>query len=659
MRPVLHDADLRGATLSWQRFVLTDGCRAFQRDLSIVLGVPEDEIRRFRHGQGATASSRARPAFEDVFEAWHGRSPRDEEWPVPRVRVNGHYEWLGNEVSLLLSMVGSFGVDDISEMLTTRLRNLTGDPAASRTVHSVQNQINKHGMTLGDVSGGVTVHDAGLQVGSESTVRSLIQTGALPTFRAGRRLVIPHAAWKRFLENRGTIPDDHVRLADLRAPLGVRSNKLSEFARLNLIPGALRIRADGVGMPNTRHGTWFVPRDLADRLVADRRAGLPMPWHGAALPDNLKSTWHKWQARKHSASCSRCGEIWGEYGAPATLEAFCRRYPLLGPDEKRHLTKIEYDGMTIARVADVAGLSRSSVERAIQDGYLAAVTVPGGKRVTREQFDAWRSGRGRRSRSEEWMTREDAMRVFAFSEKEMALWIAAMRISTSFTDRRTLVSKADCHDVRRETGYSFDEALACLCARGSALMREIKALHLDPEQPIPAEVIENIRATRRKTSVASYYSFGEAALALGVDVAWVEARRDDGTIVVRKSPAAGGDTVITGRMLARMRRVLDGIDTRKVVPLSRPGWSRLAAAAMLAGVSIGTIQNWNKDGRLVFEDRPMGRYYEDQSVKAVARKYWASARHVRRQPPGWLVAEGFAGKLHERLRPGAGWRGRV
>ena len=49
-----------------------------------------------------------------------------------------------------------------------------------------------------------------------------------------------------------------MRLSTLRQPLGIRSDKLSEFARMGYVPGAVRCNPFGVPGPSTQFGTWYI-----------------------------------------------------------------------------------------------------------------------------------------------------------------------------------------------------------------------------------------------------------------------------------------------------------------------------------------------------------------------------------------------------------------
>ena len=123
-------------------------------------------------------------------------------------------------------------------------------------------------------------------------------------------------------------------LTSIKKALSIRSDKLSEFARAGHIPTAKRCNPYGTKGPSTQFGTWWIDKKVAAKLVADRRAGRPMPWHGKPNPDNLRVTFKLWQKRKHPASCKTCAAIWGKKGAPRTFDDYALRYPPLAHGAK-------------------------------------------------------------------------------------------------------------------------------------------------------------------------------------------------------------------------------------------------------------------------------------------------------------------------------------
>ncbi len=209
-------------------------------------------------------------------------------------------------------------------------------------------RINLIGLQSGDVLGGITVADAGREAGSTAVVHQAIQKGTLAAHKVGRLLVIPHEAWAAWKARHAAPPEGWVRLSTLRQPLGIRSDKLSEFARMGYVPGAVRCNPFGVPGPSTQFGTWYIDPKTAGRLLADRRAGRPMPWHGKPLLDNLRVTYKLWAQRRHPATCATCAAIWGEAGPPADFEDYVARYPALAHGAKRHLTLPWSPGLTVA-----------------------------------------------------------------------------------------------------------------------------------------------------------------------------------------------------------------------------------------------------------------------------------------------------------------------
>jgi hypothetical protein len=322
--------------VTWQQFVVEHGQYASEQHLALVLGVAQLEIRRVRQ----TGACRARPrrtalGFDELFSLWHCRSATEADWPAPRrtSRRGGAYEWLAPELELLARLVGVLSVAEIAALLTTRLRELTGDPLAARTKNTVQIRINLLGLQSGtDLVGGLTTRAAAARVGRVSLINQAIHNKDLRTIRVGKRHVIPRDEFERWLSTREEPPAGWVPLASLRQPLGISSDsKLPEYAALGYIPDARRVK--GIG---TARGVWFIPPAVADSILTDAKAGRPMPWHGKPLPCNQRAMWRKWHQRKH-VRCRTCRAIWG-CAAPRTFDAFCQRYASLTIGQKRHLT---------------------------------------------------------------------------------------------------------------------------------------------------------------------------------------------------------------------------------------------------------------------------------------------------------------------------------
>src|SRR5262249_39552352 len=155
-----------------------------------------EDITRLR-SLGACQRLEKPKDFDELFALWHGRPPLDEEWPAPRKIGTGRafYEWLQPEIALLASLVGRLGSAGISQILTDRLRQITGDDTAERNRQAVQIRTNLIGLQSTDVLNGITIRDAGREIKSVATVEHNIRQGNLPAFRVGRLWVIPHDAW--------------------------------------------------------------------------------------------------------------------------------------------------------------------------------------------------------------------------------------------------------------------------------------------------------------------------------------------------------------------------------------------------------------------------------------------------------------------------------
>ena len=372
----------------WDRLVIDHGHQADAQDLALILERSVKEIHHLR-ATGACAKRGRRKTFVELFQLWYGREPTDDDWPPPRAVRPGEYEWQAPELALVASLVGRLGKTEIAQVLTERLRRLTGDPAASRSINSVQNTIGRIGMQSKDVVGGITTAAAGQEIGSLAMVHQAVHRGDLRALRVGRRWVIPHDAWTAWKAQRVFPPAGYVALATLKQPLSIRSDKLSEYARMGYVPTALRCNPYGAGLPSTQFGTWYLDPDVAKALIADRHAGRPMPWHGKPLADNLRATHRLWQQRKHPASCKICFEIWGANGSPQSFEDYAARYPALAFGAKKHLTLHWTPGLTVVTIARKANCTASLVRSAIANGLLGAQEQGGGIRVTQTDVARW------------------------------------------------------------------------------------------------------------------------------------------------------------------------------------------------------------------------------------------------------------------------------
>ena len=176
----------------WRAFVIEYGAGARCDHLAHIVGRSADEIRRFRARVACAPRRGPAPLFQDLFSLWHGRPPRDDDWPAP-ARFRRSYEWQGPDFALLGRLIGRHGFREIAEILTARLRSATGDPDAVRTLHSVHAAAQRIGLQSTDVVGGVTLTQAAREVGSFHSLYAAVASGELPARRSGRLYVIARA----------------------------------------------------------------------------------------------------------------------------------------------------------------------------------------------------------------------------------------------------------------------------------------------------------------------------------------------------------------------------------------------------------------------------------------------------------------------------------
>ena len=623
---------------AWRLFVIRHGHGADTRDLAFVLGQPEAAIRRLR-ATGACSGTQEALGSAALYQVWNGREPQEEDWPVPRRVRSGEYQWQAPELALLASLVGRLGKAEIAQALTERLRRMTGDPAAERSMGAVQNAMSRIGMQSKDVVGGITTAAAGREIGSLAIINQAIHKRELRAVRLGRRWVIPHEAWTTWKATRVFPPEGYVLLSSLKQPLSIRSDKLSEFARMGHVPTAIRCNPCGTGQPSTQFGTWYVDGKIADALVADRRAGRPMPWHGKPLSDNLQVTYRLWQQRKHPATCKTCSEIWGQGGAPDRFEDYAVRYPPLAHGAKRHLTRPWNPGLTVAEVARKAGCSVGHVNRAIANGTLPASKQGRTNFVTKTDATRWVSrGSPAGDTQKSWVSLRTARERYLFTDRDLNAFIASGALKTKLGTQGAMrgivyVSKAQCAKLREEIGFSEQEAARRAGVTVPQLRNALQGVNWRGSGAIP---LATIQAVTKRLRSNTGYTIEDAAALVGQTAAWVEERIRDGTVRLLRAKHQDGRVYLSEPMIKRLRDASARPVSR---PAQQPGWLRLGEAALEAGVTTATIIKWAERGELERRAASNGWRYPLGAVRACARAYWRTRRFRRATVPQWLAGE--------------------
>ena len=638
----------------WQRFIVDYGWDAPTHLLASALGRTESDVESVRR-LGACRRLPAAKDFGELFALWHGRPPLEEEWPSPRLikPASNFYEWLSPEVALLASLVGQMGLPEIAAVLTERLRRLTGDPTAERSLNAVKVRMNRIGMQANDVLGGIVASDAGREIGSLMTVYQAIEQKKLAAFHVGRLLVIPHDAWAKWKAGKTFPPAGYVPLADLKEPLGIRSDKLSEFARAGHIPTAIRCNPFGSGVRTTAFGTWYIDPAVAASLIADRHAGRPMPWHGKAISENLRASHNLWTKRQHPDCCETCAQIWGEEGAPRTFEDFGRRYPPLAHGAKRHLTRPWDPGLTLDQVAAQAECPLGRVRQAIDNGMLATHTVEQCPYVTRTNATRWiarhcPTGEGESS----WISVEAAAAQYLFTVPEIETLIGngtlKARTDTDGAARGTVfVSRHQCSIARAEIGFTEEQAADRVGIDVHDLRKLLRHLNWRGEGGIPLVTV--LAAIKRVQSQIGL-TVKEAAAELRVPEQWVLDRITDGTVKV--SRAHWSERVyLSESMITLLQHAKENPAPQR--EMLGDDWMRLSEAAFDAGVSTGTLGKWADAGELDRRETSIGWVYHRTAVRARARGYWATVRLHRAVPPTWLREE-MDGREGEEVRSHSG-----
>lgn len=623
---------------AWERFVVDHGHQAVVSDLAFILRRPVEDINRLR-ACGVCSKGGHRKTFIELFSLWHGRDPTDDEWPVPRKSGNGKYEWQGPEFALLASLVGRLGRTEIAQILTERLRRLTGDPSALRSPASLQVAMNRIGMQAKDVVGGITTAEAGREIGSLAIVNQAIHKGAIRAQRVGRLWVIPHDAWAAWKAKRVFPPAGYVPLAALKQPLSISSDKLSEYARMGYVPTAIRCNPYGTGLKSTQFGTWYIDPGVAERLIADRHAGRPMPWHGKPLAENLRVTHRLWQQRKHPASCKTCADIWGRKGAPRSFEDYAERYPPLAHGAKRHLTLPWTPGLTVRELARKAGCGASRVRRAIANGTVNALQQ-GGEPYTSKTDATGRisrgcsAGDGHRS----WISIATASKRYLFTKRQLNAFIAQGKLKSKTGTQGAMrgivyVSWQQCANLREKTGFSEQEAARRAGVTPSEFRTALAGVDWRGTGGIP---LITVQAVIKRLQSRPGRTVEEAASTLGKDIAWVDARIKDGTVRLLGRSWDMDRLYLSEPM---MRRLRDAAANPRARTSLASGLLRLSEAALEAGVTSTTVIKWANCGELERVQTLTGWHYPRDAVRARARPYWLQIRFKRATPPQWLQAE--------------------
>lgn len=628
-----------------QGFIIEHGYQARAYELAAVTGAPIPDIEALRNRgvcrRHPTRGKRGRD-FAALFTLYHGRAPRDVEWPAPQKAGTG-YEWQQRDLEAVATLVGQLSLAEIAKVMTVRLRTMTGDRVAERSKASVQSALTRLGLQASDVVGGILLRDAAREIGSYAIVYQAIERKTLKARKVGRIFVIPYDAWAKWKASRTLAPEGWVRLSTLREPLGIKSDKLSEYARLGLVPTAIQCNAGCKGTgPSTQFGSWFIDPIQAKKLLDDRRDGRSMPWHGA-YEGNIRVCFKHWTARRHPISCQECKAIWGRARAPKTYEAFRVQYPSLSLSAKRHLTKKWALGLTLYEVERLSGCSTTRVHSAVNSGALASRGTKREIRVRNVDAKAWmRRGCPSGHRPTQWLAVPTAMARYGFAEQRLLRHIRAgtlrSRIGNAGAQRgQQMVLDAACADLRRRERYTPEEAAVRLKITAAQLPSVLKDLGWRRGSKVSHGMIA--AALKRLHYTDQLFSINDAAAHLKRDVAWVQQRLDEGLVHLTRPSGHSGFAGFTppamAKLEARARR-------RGRPPLERkPGddWLLLSTAASLAGVSTTTLIRIAYPPRVKVVVTERGKLYEHQGVLAVARTFWKTVRMTRERRPAWLLAE--------------------
>lgn len=629
----------------WQRFVLQYGRGAKRRDLAIIVGQTERDVEKLRQ-TGACRRLPTSLGFAELFALRYGRSPADADWPPPtRTPKRGTYEWQAREDALIASLVGQLGPVEIAAMLTTRLRKVTGDRRATRTRNAVLVRLQRLGLQTSDVVGGITVTDAGREIGSVNIIRQAINSKTLRARRVGRFDVISHAEWARWKARRTPPPRGYVQLSSIRELLAIRSDaKLPEFASSGYIPTAILCRNPHQPRAHsTGRGSWYVDAKVAKKLVRDRRAGRTMPWHGQPNTHNLKVCFRKWQERKHPTECEECATIWGRAGAPRSFDDYVLRYPTIALGAKRHLTRIWKPGLTIAEAARHCGANPYQVRTALEAGTLTGSVIRGRLRITKTEAVRWKARRCPTGRSRKsWISFATARKLYGFTSAQLRHLIAEKRLRSRVIPAgpargKLFVPKAQVAVLRERIGLTLSQAARHIGVSPAKMKRLLGDAEWRGTTGIPLVTIDTVKK-RLASAKLQGFTVQQAAGRLKVPVEWVKERIKAGDIRMLKSSRDRRASLVTEPMLRRLAEIRA---RRRPTWRERfgPLWLNISEASLDAGVSITTIRRWHAEGAFRSREAVSGPRLHRRSVRARARRYWSlekGARLKRAYRPAWL-----------------------
>jgi len=622
--------------VNWQSFCIQHGAYLRAAELAAIVEQPVKAIVKLREGVGRSGAKKRIP-YAEAFALWRGREPRDDEWPAPaHLRANGTgYEWQPPELAFLASLVGRLSKPQICDILTQRLRQRTGDPLAHRNEHAVQSALSRIGLQVGDVVGGLTPSEAGEEIGSSVPVYKAIDRGEIPVARVGKRLVIPRDAWENWKSERALVPAGYVRLRSIRDELAIRSDKLSEFARMGYVPQAIQCNIYGANSEKATQGAWYVPSHVAQALVADRHAGRPMPWHGKPMLDNLRQSYRTWLRKRHKDDCEGCKAIWGPDGPPKTFEDYCARYPALSFGAKRHLTFSFKPSLSIAALAREADCARKTVQLAIDNGVLRATGKP--LRISRIDATRWIArkkphGAGKSS----WIAKDTAFKWYGLDRGTVDAAIAAgtlrtQRITNGPKYGEIFVSRQQCRELRDAIGFTVDDVAKKLTLSVERVRDVLQGLDWRGGDRLSPSVVD---AIEKRLEAKHSFTVDAVAQRLGKSPEWVRARIEAGLVKTRRARWHPDRQILSARTVAELQSIAEA-ELPDRIPRD---WVYCQGATKIAGVSSGTLNGWVDDGTLPYRETPAGRRYDPAEVMRRAKQHWETGRQRRGGPPAWLAS---------------------
>ena len=429
-------------------------------------------------------------------------------------------------------------------------------------------------------------------------------------------------------------------MATLKQPLSIRSDKLSEFARMGHVPTAIRCNPYGTGLPSTQFGTWYIAPEVAEGLIADRHAGRPMPWHGkpierqsardvsavavAPAPDELQDL------RRDLGAKRRAQDLRGVRRALPSDRPRGEAAPDVAVEPRSRGRRSRPEGWLLHRPGQARHRQRNT---------LSAETRGRTAFITRTDATRWISrGSPAGDTQKSWISLETAQQRYLFTGRDLKAFIASGALKSKTGTHGAMrgivyVSKAQCAKLREEIGFTEQEAARRAKITVPQLRQALPVVNWRGTGAIP---LATVQAVIKRLQSNPGYTIAEAAKLIGQDADWVEDRIKDGTVRPLRTKHDHDRLYLSEPMIRRLRtRQSSRRATRPCRERTGSGWVKPHSRR---GSPTATIIKWADAGELDRTHGTNGRRYAHATPSGPGRKPTGrpadfAARHRRN---GWV-----------------------